>query len=307
MGRAHRGAVGFGVRQINAAGQIMIQCALDSRRSIANCSASGIDPLSRLRGQPHPEWSDKAGRAEAMTTNRSFEARPRRLSWPLIAVIVVLHLAALYGLARALAPGMTATVEREVLSTFSVTVTAPPDPPPPPENQSEPDEGAQGDPGKEAVAQPVTAPTPRLRTKRDDPLPRAASTGTANRSGGADAGEGTGAAGSGEGTGSGNSGSGRGGVVVSKPVHISGSIDNARDFPVPPGGRAARRGTQVIVRVTVGTDGRARGCTIYRPSPDPEADRLTCQLVESRLGFRPATDPSGRPVPAPFYWRQQWF
>ena len=100
---------------------------------------------------------------------------------------------------------------------------------------------------------------------------------------------------------------GRGGIAVSKPVHISGSIDNARDFPVPPGGREARRGTQVIVRVTVGTDGRARGCSVYRPSPDPEADRITCQLVEARLGFRPATDASGNPVAAPFYWRQQWF
>lgn len=242
-----------------------------------------------------------------MTIHHSYETRPRRLSWPLIAGIVVLHLAALYGLARALAPDMTATVEREVVAAFTVTITAPPDPPPPPENQSEPDEGAQGAPGREAVARPVAAPSPRVRLRKDDPAPRAASTGTANQSGAAAAGEGTGAAGSGEGTGSGNSGSGRGGVAITKPVHISGSIDNARDFPVPPGGREARRGTQVIVRVTVGTDGRARGCSVYRPSPDEEADRITCQLVETRLGFRPATDSSGRPVPAPFYWRQQWF
>lgn len=242
-----------------------------------------------------------------MNTPRGFEARPRRLSWPLIAGIVVLHLAALYGLARALAPDLTATVEREVMSAFTVTMAAPPDPPPPPENRSEPDEGAQGAPGEDAVARPVAAPSPRVPLKQDDPAPRAASTGTANQSGAAAAGDGTGAAGAGAGTGSGNSGSGRGGVAVTKPVHISGSIDNARDFPVPPGGRDARRGTQVIVQVTVGTDGRARGCSIVRPSPDPEADRITCQLVESRLGFRPATDPSGRPVAAPFYWRQQWF
>lgn len=242
-----------------------------------------------------------------MNTPRGFEARPRRLSWPLIAGIVLLHLAALYGLARALAPDLTETVEREVVAAFTVTITAPPDPPPPPENRPEPDEGAQGAPGKEAVARPVVAPPPRVPLKRDDPAPRAASTGTANQSGAAAAGDGTGAAGIGEGTGSGNSGSGRGGVAVTKPVHISGRIDNARDFPVPPGGREARRGTQVIVRVTVGTDGRARGCTVERPSPDPEADRITCRLVETRLGFRPATDANGNPVAAPFYWRQQWF
>lgn len=236
----------------------------------------------------------------------SFGSARKRLSWPLIAGIIVLHIAGLYGLARALAPDITASVERTVVSAFSLP-SPPPPAPPPPQNQPEPDEGAQGDPGRDAVAKPVSNPPPKVRVKKDDPAPRAASTGTANQSGAADAGAGTGAAGSGFGTGSGNSGNGRGGIAVSKPVHISGSIDNARDFPVPPGGRAARRGTQVIVRVTVGTDGRARNCAVFRPSPDAEADRITCQLVESRLGFRPAMDANGNPVAASFYWRQQWF
>jgi periplasmic protein TonB len=241
-----------------------------------------------------------------MATKETFGARKRRLSWPLIAAIVLLHIAALYGLARALAPDMTAAVEREVVAAFNLSPPEPPAPPPP-ENQSEPDEGAQGDPGRDAVAKPVTSQPPKVRVKKDDPLPRASSTGTANQSGAAAAGDGTGAAGSGLGTGSGNSGSGRGGIAVSKPVHISGRIDNARDFPVPPGGRDARRGTQVIVRVVVGTDGRARDCAVARPSPDAEADRITCRLVETRLGFRPAADANGNPVAAPFFWRQQWF
>ncbi|NCP14745.1 MAG: TonB family protein [Sphingomonadales bacterium] len=241
-----------------------------------------------------------------MSTNRSFQTRPRKFSWPLIAGIVLFHVAALYGLAWALAPAFTASVERELVSAFTVTVTVPPDPPPP-ENQSEPDEGAQGAPGRESVAQPVTSPPPRVPIKQDRALPRAASTGTASDSGASASGDGTGAAGTGAGTGSGNRGNGQGGVMVARPVHIRGSIDNARDYPIPAGGRSARRGTQVIVKVTVGTDGRARDCTIFRPSPDPEADRITCQLVETRLGFRPAIDANGNPVPAPFYWRQQWF
>jgi protein TonB len=239
-----------------------------------------------------------------MTEVAGFHHRPRRPSLPLLAGIVVLHLLALYGLARGLAPDFTASVEKQVVSAFTVTVTTPP---PPPENQPDPDQGAQGDPGKDAVPQPLTQP-PAPRDLRDETVrPRASSTGSATRSGATAAGDGTGAAGSGLGTGSGNAGDGRGGVAVTKPVHISGSIDNARDFPVPPGGRKTRAGTEVIVRVIVGTDGRASGCTIYRPSPDPEADRITCQLVESRLGFRPATDRDGNPVPAPFYWRQRWF
>lgn len=241
----------------------------------------------------------------ALSQNQRFEARRRRPSWPLVVLIVLLHVAALYGLARFLAPQMTAAVETQVTSAFSIT--APPPPPPPAEPPAAAERGAQGDPGREAVPQPVIAPPAPVRVRQDRPRPRTASTGNAVIAGAATAGEGTGAAGSGEGTGSGNGGAGHGGGAVTKPVHISGSIDNARDFPVPEAGRAARRGTQVIVRVTIGTDGRARDCAVIRPSPDPEADRITCRLVESRLGFRPARDAEGNPVPAPFYWRQQWF
>lgn len=229
----------------------------------------------------------------------------RRPRWWLIALIILLHIAALYGLARALVPDLTKSVETTVAQAFTVTVTTPRDPPPP-ASQAEPDEGAQGDRGREAVPEPVTAPTSPIET---DPVskPQASSTGSASRSGARDSGEGTGAAGTGSGTGSGNVGGGQGGVAVSKPVHISGAINNARDYPIPAGGRDARRGTEVIVRVTVGVDGRARNCTIYRASPDPEADRITCQLVEDRLRFRPAMDARGNPVAAPFYWRQRWF
>jgi protein TonB len=228
----------------------------------------------------------------------------QRPSLPLLTAILVLHVLALYGLARGLAPDFTASVEKHVVSAFTVTITSPP---PPPEAQPEPDTGVQGDPGKDAVPQPASQPPVPRELRKDVARPRASSTGSATLSGASAAGEGTGAAGSGSGTGSGDGGSGRGGLPVTKPVHISGSIDDARDFPVPPGGRKTRAGTEVIVRVIVGTDGRASGCTIYRPSPDPEADRITCQLVESRLGFRPATDRDGNPVPAPFYWRQRWF
>lgn len=229
----------------------------------------------------------------------------RRWSWPLLIAIAAIHVAALYWLAHALAPDMAQRVEREVIAAFDVSATEPP--PPPPENRPEPDEGAQGDAGQKAVAASRSAPPSKLPLPEVQPLPRAASTGAASRSGAAESGDGTGAAGSGLGTGSGNSGQGAGGVAVSRPVHISGSINNARDYPTPPGGREARRGTEVIVKVTVGANGRARDCSVYRASPDPEADRITCQLVVERLGFRPARDASGNPVDAPFYWRQRWF
>lgn len=233
-----------------------------------------------------------------------FSNRSRRPKPGLILLIVLLHVAALYGLARAFAPDMTASVERTVVSAFTVTVTTPEEDLP--VTEPEPDQGAQGDPGQKATPKPVTAPPAKIPV-RESPMPRASSTGAANTSGARDQGDGTGAEGSGLGTGSGREGGGTGGAAVTKPVHISGSIDNARDYPVPPGGRNARRGTQVIVRVVVGVDGRASNCSVYRASPDPEADRITCQLVVDRLRFRPATDANGQPVAAPFYWRQRWF
>ncbi|MGB7372973.1 TonB family protein [Pontixanthobacter sp.] len=241
-----------------------------------------------------------------MSTARNFSNSRRRPKPATIALIVLLHIAAIYGLARAFAPDMMQSAQDNVMDGLTVIITAP-EKPPPEEPEPVPDEGAAGDPGEKTVPRAVTAPAPKIPLKQDQPVPRASSTGNANNSGAKDTGEGTGAAGSGDGTGSGRGGGGMGGIAVTKPEHISGSIDNARDYPVPEGGRQARLGTEVIVKVTVGVDGRARNCSIYRSSPDGEADRLTCQLVMDRLRFKPATDGNGDPVAAPFYWRQRWF
>ena len=235
-----------------------------------------------------------------------FTSRRSRPNGWLLAAIVLSHGFAIYGLIRIFAPDVVASVKRTVLSTFTVTVTAPPQPPPP-EAEPRPDEGAAGDPGREAVPKPVTAPTPPIPLKADAPMPRATSTGTASTSGAREAGEGTGAAGSGQGTGSGGSGAGRGGMAVTKPVKVAGDINAAADFPVPAGGRKARFGTSVTVAMTVGPDGRASNCRIMTASPDPVADAIVCRLAIERFRFRPATDSGGNPVAATYGWRQQWF
>ena len=132
-------------------------------------------------------------------------------------------------------------------------------------------------------------------------------TGTDNSSGAREQGDGTGAGGDGDGTGSGRGGDGRGGLaVVSGPRHVSGAIDSARDFPIPPGGREARIGQTTTVVFTVGIDGRARNCRVRDPSNDPQADAIVCRLVESRLGFEPARNAAGQAVPSQYGWRQEW-
>lgn len=234
-----------------------------------------------------------------------YAVQPRRVRWPLLAGIAILHLGLLYVLAQAFAPEAVRSVQQSTIASFNVS--APDRSPPPPQNETEPEEGAQGEAGEKATAAEVSAQPASLPKEARDPAPPVSSTGDASKSGAREQGENAGAAGDGPGTGSGNDGRGHGGVAVTKPVHISGTINNARDYPVPPGGRKARRGTEVIVRIIVGVDGRASQCSIYRSSPDAEADRITCQLVVERLGFRPAQDSYGNPVPAPFYWRQRWF
>ncbi|MCT2557481.1 TonB family protein [Tsuneonella sp. YG55] len=242
--------------------------------------------------------------APGSATNDNFSSARRRPRPVTLAGIVLLHVLGIYALAKAFAPDATASVEDAVLSTFTVTVETKEYTPPP---EPEPDAGASGEEGRKAVPKPTAAPEPKIKVKPNPPAPKASSTGAADTSGAREQGSGTGAGGTGSGTGSGSGGSGQGGGIAANPVHVSGGINNARDYPTPPGGRQARIGTEVIVKVIVGTDGRASNCSIYKPSPDPEADAITCRLVVERLRFKPATDAAGNPVPAPFYWRQRWF
>ena len=242
-----------------------------------------------------------ANMAEQATRFSATKKRPN--PWVIVAILLI-HLGIFYALIRTLAPSAVATVEETVVAAFTVTVTTPEEETPVVE--PEPDEGAQGDPGEEAVPQPRSAPQPRQQVRQDDPAPRAASTGTANTSGATQSGDGTGAAGSGLGTGAGRGGSGQGGVAATKPV-LTRSITDSSSFPIPPGGREARIGKSVIVRLMVSAEGRVTGCSVYQPSPFPETDAKVCELSYNQIRFEPARDAQGNPVPAPFYYRQRFF
>ncbi len=237
-----------------------------------------------------------------MAEATSFANERRRPRPWLVILIVVAHVVALYGLTRALAPDVVASVEETVVAAFTVTVTAPVDEPEP-----EPDAGSAGEPGREAVPREASAPEPPVPVARPTTVPRASSTGAADTSGARDSGSGTGAGGTGSGTGSGRGGDGKGGGIAAKAVKIAGEIGNARDYPVPEGGREARIGTSVTIAITVGTDGLPQRCRILRPGPFPETNQRTCELAMQRFRFRPATDRDGNPVVSEFGWRQDFF
>ncbi len=241
-----------------------------------------------------------------LNDTRSFTDRSRKPRWRTLVLVGLLHIAALFGLARALAPEFTASVIEEATSLVSVTVYTPP----PPESKPSPDpaqadEGAAAEEGRRATPREVTAPpVPR---PRNTPAPRASSTGSENTSGARDQGAGTGAGGEGDGTGAGRGGTGQGGVAPTGPSVRSGRIDSARDFPIPEGGRAIRDGTSVTVVFTVGTDGRAYDCSVARAGPDPATNALVCPLVIERIRFHPARDSNGNAVSARYAWRQDFF
>ena len=229
----------------------------------------------------------------------------RRPRWGTLIVVALLHVAALAGLVRVFAPDFTAEVIDSATSLVTVTITAPPEPEPTPEPVAEPDPAAAGEEGRKATPREVAAPEAPL--PRPQPAPRASSTGSENTAGASEQGQGTGAGGQGEGTGSGGAGSGQGGGGARPLELISGRIDNARDYPTPPGGRQVRRGHDVVIELTVGTDGRVTACRVTDPSPDPEADAITCRLATERFVFRPRLNANGEPVVGIYRWRQRWF
>lgn len=192
------------------------------------------------------------------------------------------------------------TIRNGNTAAYVVPLAPPPLPSPVP---ASPPAGPEGASAKRAKPKPVVAPPARIPNKAMAAAP-AASTGDATRSGANSAGTGTGGGASGIGAGSGGSGDGWG-AGGSRAVKIAGDITATRDYPART--RAARIGTSVIVVLTVGTDGRVQGCRILQPSPDAEADAITCRLARERFRFRPATDRAGHPIESEFGWRQRWF
>lgn len=229
---------------------------------------------------------------------------PRSTRFGIGAVVIALHILVIAGLVRVFSPNFVHQVTENVISAFNVTIT-PPEPtpsPPPPQPNREKDAGKSGEAGKKAVAKAIAAPTPKIVIKTGD-APKVASTGNASTSGAASSGNGTGAGGAGNGTGAGGSGNGGGGG--SPLEHIGGNISSAKDYPKA--NRALRNGSAVTVQMTVGIDGRARNCRVVKPSPDAEADAITCRLIEQRFRFRPKTNAAGQPVEAEYRWQQRWW
>jgi len=236
-----------------------------------------------------------AGRS---TKFSSIRRRPKPAT---LVLIVLFHILAIYGIARAFAPDFTQSIEQGVVTAFTVTVTTP-DEDVPPDNEQVPDEGASGEQGRDAVARAETSPEIE-KPLTEKPAPKASSTGSANTSGAKNDGAGTGAAGDGAGPGSGRASGGGGGAITTKPSVKSGNLNTASDFPVPEGGRKARFGKSVTVHFTVTKEGIAKNCSVAQTQVDAETTALVCGLVMRKIRFNPALTREGTPVEARYGYR----
>ncbi|MCJ2187842.1 TonB family protein [Novosphingobium beihaiensis] len=234
----------------------------------------------------------------------------RRTRWGVAIFVLLFHLVLIAGLIRAFTPRFAAGVADAVVQVFSIPAPAPapepaPSPAPSPSAAPPAEEGAAGAPGRKAKPRDTAAPEAPIAVKPTQ-APPVAGQGDENASGARAEGDETGASGPGMGTGAGAGGTGQGGGGKGAPtVKIKGDINSAKDYPRA--SRSLRIGASVTIDLTVGTDGRVKACRIVRPSPDSEADRITCKLATKRFRFRPATDTAGHPVDAIYRWRQRWF
>lgn len=235
-----------------------------------------------------------------------------RPHWLVGGVVLLLHVVVILGLIRAFTPDFAAQAVRAVTQVFDVPLPSPPAPKVVEEvnlkletKVAPKDEGQSGAAGRKASPREVSAPKAQIviTPSRAPPI---TGNGLENASGAVAEGEGTGAAGNGTGTGAGRAGAGNGGGGGSSPtVKIFGDINSAKDYPRE--SRNLRMGASVIIDLTVGADGRVHNCRIVQPSPDPSADRITCQLASQRFRFKPARNASGAAVEAVYRWRQRWF
>ena len=223
-----------------------------------------------------------------------------RTRWLTIAGVAAIHLGAIAALIAGL--GVDAGVT-SVKSVAAFDVPIPPPPPPEPEARTEEAQGKAAPPAPKATPRPEPR-IPRPLVVKPKPAPVVPAAGTADRSGARSAGVGSGGGGQGIGTGSGGSGSGTGGGLSRGPEYLSGEL-RTRDFPRS--GAGERDGKYIIVRFTVGTDGRVSRCRVIQSSGSAEADGITCRLIERRFRYRPALDSQGNPVARETGWKQWWW
>lgn len=89
-----------------------------------------------------------------------------------------------------------------------------------------------------------------------------------------------------------------------EPRGNPGSWANSNDYP----SRALREEREGVTRfsVSIGPDGRVTSCQVTGSSGHPDLDSTTCNLIQRRARFRPATDGNGDPTTGSWSSAVRW-
>lgn len=96
-------------------------------------------------------------------------------------------------------------------------------------------------------------------------------------------------------------------VKTVPPISATGDLQHLfRSSDYPESAIAGDEEGFVVVRLTVGTNGRVSNCNVTSPSGSRTLDRATCQVLQSRARFSPARDDHGNPTTDTVTTRIRW-
>jgi periplasmic protein TonB len=227
-----------------------------------------------------------------------------------VAAVVAIHAALLFVFLH-MSGKLELADPQSVLRIFNISPPTPPLPPLGQRQQPKPKEKQGGSAPKNLKSQatPLAAPKPQIVTP---PVQQVAASetarqGTASTQGASNvAGPGTGAGGvgTGAGSGTGGTGTGGGGEGAAYPPQLATPVLSGSDFPGelldqwPPG-------TTVFLRLRIDARGFVSECLVDRGTGVPAIDSTLCNLVYTRLRFRPALSRSGQAVAGWFGYAQR--
>lgn len=183
----------------------------------------------------------------------------------------------------------------ERMQAFDITLPKPKPPEPKPKPLPKPKE--QGAPAA-PKASPVILPKPKVELPPTQPVAAAAKPGT-----GASSSTGQGRAGNGSGAGGTGSGLGGGGGGGGIPARLVRNLSRS-DYARLTGGRLPEGAAGLAIGIDAA--GRVSSCNVEHSSGDPAIDAGLCPLVRARLGFEPARNAQGQPVPYFTHYLARW-
>ena len=94
-------------------------------------------------------------------------------------------------------------------------------------------------------------------------------------------------------------------VLLASPQVAMAQVWSTTDAYPPKALREGRQGTTYFTAL-IGTDGRAKRCTVTKSSGSADLDEAACAILMRRGRWKPATNAEGEPIEASFSSKFKW-